>query len=465
LLILPSQATAKEAVPGGGKSEVAAPSSATGGSQASSAGQSRSLGAGGASTSDVTDKKDLFHLARARVYASDDRFETALQELEKALEINPNNADALAYMALLEGRLGKYLASVGHVKQAIKLEPQVASHYSVLGRGLAAVGDAGGAVAALSKSLSLDPKNPNTYVNLAAVRGQQGDYKEAVFLYSKALELNPRYTEAYLGLSTAYGKLGDSTKQLEAAAKAVSTAPRSARAHARLGYVHSVQGDASGAMSEGLKSNILRIQDSWNDFLGMFLTAWACVFLFFALIFAIIFAGAKFKPQDGEKVIGSFFLTFYKDRPGRFVVTNSRLVFVPEAFSSWFGATRVSIQRSQVEALTDLSTVGGGTLSILTKDKSVHQFRMPTLVLDPLKSLLQTEGFNGLGAPVDATTAKDSRADSDSSSNAEPTDRDTITNVVADFRNTIPPKSDKSDDSTLTEPKEAPPVDEKVENT
>lgn len=92
-------------------------------------------------------------------------------------------------------------------------------------------------------------------------------------------------------------------------------------------------------------------------------------------------------------MLRSFFLTFYKDKPGRFVVTSDRLVFVPEAFSAWFGSTNVSIQRGQIESINYLSTVGGGTVSILTRDGSVHQFRMPLLVLDPLRSLLVGQGI------------------------------------------------------------------------
>jgi hypothetical protein len=104
-------------------------------------------------------------------------------------------------------------------------------------------------------------------------------------------------------------------------------------------------------------------------------------------------------------VLRSFFLTFYKDQPGRFVVTDSRLVFVPEIFSQVFGATRVSIQRAQVESIQYLSTMGGGTVSILTKDQSVHQFRMPILVLDPLRSLLVGQALAAMGNEPEAEAA------------------------------------------------------------
>ncbi|MGR6783100.1 hypothetical protein ACU6QH_00235, partial [Aeromonas veronii] len=69
------------------------------------------------------------------------------------------------------------------------------------------------------------------------------------------------------------------------------------------------------------------------------------MFLLFGLIFAVMFAGSSFKPQEGEQIIKSFFLVFYKEKPGRFIITSRRFLYLPEAFSRWFGSTRVSIER------------------------------------------------------------------------------------------------------------------------
>ncbi len=271
--------------------------------------------------------------------------------------------------------------------------PNYASAHSVLGRSLAGKQDYDGAIAELKEALRLDPRSPISFVNLAAVKGMQGDYKGALDAYENAIRVDPKYTQAHLGRALACAKLKDTKGQLDACRDAVRVAPTSSVAHGRLGFALSQSGDMPGAMAEGLKANLLRVNESWNEFLGMFLTAWASVFLVFAAIFAALFAGSRFKPQEGEIVLKSFFLTFYKDKPGRFVVTDTRIVFVPEAFSAWFGATRVSIQRPQIEAINYLSTVGGGTVSILTRDQSVHQFRMPLLVLDPVRSLLVSQGL------------------------------------------------------------------------
>lgn len=133
-----------------------------------------------------------------------------------------------------------------------------------------------------------------------------------------------------------------------------------------------------------------------------FITTWAAVFLVFGAVFAFVFLGSRFKPQPGEEVLSSFFLVFYKDRPGRFIITSRRLVYVPEAISQWFGVTRLSIEREQVESIKCTSSVSGGSLSIATKDGVLHKFSMPNLVLDPLSRKL--DGLN-LGSQSDLVSA------------------------------------------------------------
>ena len=132
------------------------------------------------------------------------------------------------------------------------------------------------------------------------------------------------------------------------------------------------------------------------------ITTWAAVFLVFGAIFAFVFFGSRFKPQPGEDVLKSYFLVFHKDRPGRFVITSRRLVYVPEAVSQWFGATRLSIEREQVESVVATSSVSGGLLTLATRDGAMHKFSMPNLVLDPLSKKI--DSLN-LGSPTDLVSA------------------------------------------------------------
>lgn len=313
----------------------------------------------------------------------------ALDEERKALDLDSNNGEAHCNIGWIFGLQQRFRAAVEEEKLAIAANPTNSSAYSILGLSLASLEDYDLAISAFNRALALDPNDFNSYMNLGAALGRKKDYANAVTMYKRAIEINKSNPNAYLGLGAALGKSGDKTGEIEAYKNAVALAPNNPANHGRLGYALSQSGDWRGSLREGSIANGLRMQRSSSDFLKLFLTTWAAIFVAFGILFTVIFSGSRFKPQPGETLIKSFFLTFYKDKPGRFVLTSRRLVFVPEAFSTWFGSTRVSIELEQVSEVESHSTMSGGRLSILSSNGSVHQFSMPNLVLEPLTKQLK----------------------------------------------------------------------------
>lgn len=151
-------------------------------------------------------------------------------------------------------------------------------------------------------------------------------------------------------------------------------------------------------MREGLVANELRLRDYGEATVARFVLGWGLVFLLFGAVFAVTFAGSKFEPQVGEQIVKSFFLTFYRDRPGRFVLTTRRIVFVPEAFSQLLRATRVSIELDLITNVESHSTAAGGTLTLSTADGSIRVFKMPNLVLKPMLIELEKVGLSSRAA-------------------------------------------------------------------
>ncbi|HEY9682208.1 MAG TPA: tetratricopeptide repeat protein [Drouetiella sp.] len=314
---------------------------------------------------------------------------SALDEERKSLELDPNNGEAHCNVGWIFGLQQRFRAAVEEEKLAIAANPSNSSAYSILGLSLASLEDYDLAISAFNKALALDPNDFNTYMNLGAALGRKKDYANAVTMYRRAININSNNPNAYLGLGAALGKAGDRPGEIEAYKNAVALAPNNPANHGRLGYALSQSGDWRGAFREGSIANGLRMQRSSSDFLKLFLTTWAAIFVAFGVLFTVIFSGSRFRPQPGEEVVKSFFLTFYKDKPGRFVLTSRRLVFVPEAFSTWFGSTRVSIELEQVSEVESHSTISGGRLSILSSNGTVLQFSMPNLVLEPLTKQLK----------------------------------------------------------------------------
>jgi len=342
------------------------------------------------------------HERLARALGLNGALNDAEPEGRLAVTLDGKNALAHAWYGWLLGRQGKYKAALAEETSAVELDDKNAFAYQTMGLVLTSTGDYTQAIVAYDHAIRLDPEDLGSCLNMAAAMGRKGDYAGAASVYRKAISLNKRSSLAHIGLGSALGKIGDLDGQIRELQTAVVLAPKSANAHGRLGFAFSQKKDMRGAIREGIVASVLRLENSWSAFMRAFITTWAAVFLVFGAVFAFIFFGSRFKPQPGEDILSSYFLVFYKERPGRFVVTSRRLVYVPEAVSQWFGATRLSIEREQVEKVVCTSSVSGGSLTIATRDGAVHKFSMPNLVLDPLSRKL--DGLN-LGTQSDLVSA------------------------------------------------------------
>jgi tetratricopeptide (TPR) repeat protein len=318
----------------------------------------------------------------------------AQAEDETAIKLNPKNSAAYQHLGLSLGILQQYGAAVKAEKAAIALKPDFQDAYEVLGKALSSSGHFDEAVVALKRAIALDPKDIHSYLTLGAVYGRKSSYADAIKMYEMAALINPRSVEAHTGLGQAYGHMGDTKNQIKELKIAVKLAENDPSTHGHLGSALTKSGDIDGALKEGAIANQLRLGQSWTTTLNKFLLGWACVFLLFGLIFGVIFAGSLFKPQAGETVIQSFFLVLYKERPGRFVITNRRFIFIPEAFSRWFGSTRVSIERDLIAKMSMTKTAAGGIVTIETADGSTLPFRMSNLIFNPLSKELEKIGYS-----------------------------------------------------------------------
>lgn len=330
------------------------------------------------------------HERLAHALSLNNSLSEADEVVRQSIKLDGKNSLAHARYGWILGRQGKYKTALAEENIAVDLDPNNAFAYQTMGLIETSTGDYAQAIQAYENAIRIDPDDLGSYLNMAAAMGRKGDYAGAVSVYRKGISLGKRSSLLHIGLGSALGKMGDLDGQLREFQTAVTIAPKSANAHGKLSYAFSQKKDTRGAVREAIIASMLRLETSWSHFMQAMITTWAAVFLLFGALFTFLFVGSRFKPQAGEEVLSSFFLVFYKERPGRFVVTSRRLVYVPESVSLWFGATRLSIERDQVESFESVSTVSGGTVSIVTKDSATHKFAMPNLVLEPLTKRLES---------------------------------------------------------------------------
>lgn len=332
-------------------------------------------------------------LSRAYYLCGD--IDNAVSELLEAISLDSNVFDYYSGVAWLYSISGNHRDAVKYAKLALRLDPDKAYPYVVMGFSLGSLGKHAQAAETLRKAIELDPNSATAHFYLADVLLNDGDFKTALPLYQRALKLDPRTASAYVGLGDCFQKLGHKAEALAAYKRAVDLAPQDADARGHLGFALSQSGDYMGAMRHGMAANSIRLERSWGKFMGMFVAVMAGIFLLFGTIFGAMFMGSRFIPLTGESIINQFMLIFYKERPGRFVITDKRIVFVPEIVSRWFGATRVSIQREQINSIDCDNSTGPGVITVNSEDDSALLFRAPAMVYEAIVKALKEQGLIG----------------------------------------------------------------------
>jgi len=120
----------------------------------------------------------------------------AIKHFNKAIRINPNNAEAhynLGNVYLSQNRLAM---AAGEYKKAIQARPNYVKAYGNLAVTLAQMGAIDEAINCLRHIVVLEPNNPDTHFNLARTLADKGLIDEAIENFRKVTEFSPDDTAA-----------------------------------------------------------------------------------------------------------------------------------------------------------------------------------------------------------------------------------------------------------------------------
>ena len=135
----------------------------------------------------------------------DEGYAKARKEAEKALELDPNLAEAHAHMGWIKRIYDwDWTGADAAYKRALELEPANADVVRGAAVLAATLGRFDEAIALDRRAIELDPLRVAAHANLGLRAYYAGRWEEAEAAFRKALELNPQYPVAHMHLGRIY---------------------------------------------------------------------------------------------------------------------------------------------------------------------------------------------------------------------------------------------------------------------
>ncbi len=135
--------------------------------------------------------------------------ESVFSEVQKKLEKNPDDVDALYHLADLYDRNSQYTEAVATYKKVLKLRPDMGYAYFKMGTAYDRLNQPAEAVNALRMTIRYMPKFATAYNNLGVAYGKLEKYSDEAAALKKAISLRPTYSAARYNLGMTYLKTGN----------------------------------------------------------------------------------------------------------------------------------------------------------------------------------------------------------------------------------------------------------------
>ena len=145
-----------------------------------------------------------------------------MQRYVAILQQNPNNIDALYYVAVLALQQGQFAEGLKVILRALDVGPPQARLHNLKGQAHLRQQPGRGRAASFGRAIETDPAFADAYGNRGTLLSEMGRAAEALADFDRALALRPNNAEDHCNRAGALADLGRSTRRCRA-----STAPSS----------------------------------------------------------------------------------------------------------------------------------------------------------------------------------------------------------------------------------------------
>jgi tetratricopeptide (TPR) repeat protein len=155
---------------------------------------------------------DLYKSGQEAVARGD--LKAAADQLDKALTLDANNAEAHNLLGFVLGQQGDMASALAHLERSIALRPEWAEAHYNLGVALWYSGSKDKAISELRESVRLDPAAGASHAFLGTALRDTGDLDGARQSLQRAIALLPPFPATYIDLGIVFLRTGDLNKAM-----------------------------------------------------------------------------------------------------------------------------------------------------------------------------------------------------------------------------------------------------------
>jgi tetratricopeptide (TPR) repeat protein len=184
------------------------------------------------------------HVSLGMAYYQMNMTEDATAEFEKAVLVDPNNLRAHIYLAQDYAQAEKYDKVIEHLSKAAELDnnnPQILKELSGMLLKYGTESDVLKAREVLEKAVKMIPDDPEVLMNYGYTLYLASRFNEAIANLKKALEIQPNYPEANYNIALAYSRIGQYKLAGQHWEKVIEQAPDSPLANKSAEYVKKIK--------------------------------------------------------------------------------------------------------------------------------------------------------------------------------------------------------------------------------
>lgn len=173
----------------------------------------------------------------------------AVNAFKKAIEINPDYIEAFYELGLTYNGLNMKTEAIEAFRGALRINPDHEDSLLYLGIAYCLDDQFKSATSVLKRSLDIFP-DKKAYYFLGVSYAGQTQHDRAIHAFKQCIEIDPGYVEAHIGLGSSYGAVQNWIEGIKTLNKAVILDPQNPYVHFLLGLLHLGNHDLGSAELE-----------------------------------------------------------------------------------------------------------------------------------------------------------------------------------------------------------------------